>query len=254
MNTASSPLRYLRHIDVPQIGFAGQEKISVGSVLLVGMGGLGAAAALYLAAAGVKTLGLVDNDTVDLSNLQRQILYREGDVGTLKTEAAARNLAALNGHVAYAIHTMRLDVTNAHALIAPYDVVLDCTDNFAARSLLNQSCLALHKPLVSAAVQGFGGQLAVFKGWRPDAPCSACLFPENPPEGMVPTCPEAGVFGPIVGIMGVMQAGEALKELAGLGAEAPAFLIQLDMLTLQPTRLSFAKNPTCKICGTDKTL
>jgi molybdopterin/thiamine biosynthesis adenylyltransferase len=240
-------LRYLRHIDLPQIGFAGQEKIAAGSVVIVGLGGLGAPAALYLAGAGVGRLGLVDDDRVEETNLQRQVLYREADAVKNKTLVAKERLEALNSTIRIETFETRLAKDNADEILAAYDVVLDCTDNFAARFLINEACVRLKKTLVSASVQGFAGQLSVFKTSEKDQPCYACVFPQTPPEGMVPTCTEAGVFGPNVGMLGVLQAGEALKALAGLGEAG--ILIEFDTLTLQSKKLQLAKNPHCTVCG-----
>ncbi len=243
------PLRYLRHIDLPGLGFDGQEKICTGSVALVGMGGLGAAASLYLAGAGVKQLILIDHDTIEESNLHRQILYTEQDIGTLKADAARARLHALNSSVDIQTHATRLDETNATELLAQADVVLDCTDNFNARFLLNDRCLVLKKPLVSASVQGFSGQLATFKPYLGKAhACYRCLFPDMPPAGMVPTCPEAGVFGPTTGILGVMQAAQALKELAGIGSPHTS-LLMLDTRTMQSKSLHVEQNPVCPTCA-----
>ena len=242
-------LRYLRHIDLPGLGFDGQEKICAGSVALVGMGGLGAAAALYLAGAGVKQLNLIDDDKIEEGNLQRQILYTEQDIDTLKVDAARTRLAALNSHVTLQTHALRIDETNARALLAEVNVVLDCTDNFKTRFLLNDLCMVLKKPYISASVQGFSGQLATFKPYLGDAyACYCCLFPETPPKGMVPSCPEAGVFGPVVGILGVMQAAEALKELAGIGA-AHTSLLMLDTRSMQSKTIRVVKNPACPACA-----
>jgi molybdopterin-synthase adenylyltransferase len=246
--TKPNPLRYLRHIDLPGLGFDGQEKIGAGGIALVGMGGLGAAAALYLAGAGIKQLILIDNDKVEESNLHRQILYTEQDIGTLKIDAARARLHALNSHVQFQTHSIRLDETNAVNLLAQADVVLDCTDNFKARFLLNDVCLVLKKPLVSASVQGFSGQLATYKPYLGEAhACYRCVFPETPPKGMVPTCPEAGVFGPVVGILGVMQAAEALKELAGIGTPHTS-LMMLDTRSMQGKSIHVGKNPACPCC------
>ena len=242
-------LRYLRHIDLPGLGFDGQDKICTGSVALVGMGGLGAAAALYLAGAGVKQLILIDDDKIEESNLQRQILYTENDIGTLKVDAAQSRLRALNSNIDIQTDATRVNETNAGTLLAKSDVVLDCTDNFQTRYLLNDLCMVLKKPVVSASVQGFLGQLATFKPYLGDAhACYRCVFPQTPPKGMVPSCPEAGVFGPVVGILGVMQAAEALKELAGIGAGHTS-LLMLDTQTMQCKTIHVGKNPTCLTCS-----
>lgn len=247
--TKLNSIRYLRHIDLPGLGFDGQEKICAGSVALVGMGGLGAAAALYLAGAGVKQIILMDNDKVEESNLQRQILYTEHDIGSLKVEAARARLHALNSTIDIQTHALRIDETNAVNLLAQADVVCDCTDNFKTRFLLNDICMVLKKPLVSASVQSFSGQLVTYKPYLGGAhACYRCLFPETPPKGMVPSCPEAGVFGPVVGILGVMQAAEALKELAGIGCTQTS-LLMLDTRTMQSKTILAAKNPTCPCCS-----
>jgi adenylyltransferase/sulfurtransferase len=248
--TKSSAYRYLRHIDLPQIGFAGQEKISAASVALVGLGGLGAAASLYLAGAGVGTLILIDDDRVDENNLQRQILYCMEDVGAPKAPVAAKRLASLNPQIKIISHQARLDEANAEALLKDASIVLDCSDNFATRFLLNAYCVRHEKTLISASVQGFAGQLGVYKPHAGKAlACYQCLFPQTPPEGMVPTCPETGVFGPVVGMMGVMQAGEALKELTGLGEEKTTYFLTFDCGTLVSSRLAVARNPHCPCCG-----
>lgn len=244
-----NPLRYLRHIDLPRLGFDGQEKICAGTVAIVGMGGLGAAAALYLAGAGVKKLVLIDDDKIEESNLQRQVLYTEDDIGTFKVVAAQIRLSALNHHVAIETHPTRLNDANAQQLLNFVDIILDCTDNFATRYMLNDVSIAQKKTLVSASVQGFSGQIATFKSYLGNGhACYRCLFPETPPKGMVPSCPEAGVFGPIVGILGVMQASEALKELAGLGT-AQTKLFIFDSLTMQSQCVAVEKNPICTSCS-----
>jgi molybdopterin/thiamine biosynthesis adenylyltransferase len=250
-NTAMSfnALRYLRHIDLPQLGVGGQEKISLGSALLVGMGGLGAPAALYLAAGGVGHLGLCDHDVVEEGNLQRQVIFRESDLGKLKTECAENHLRALNGQTRLTRHDGRLDESNAAEILKNYDVILDCSDNFATRYLLNQVCIQLKKPLISASVQGFAGQIGVFRGHLAEHACYRCLFPQTPPRGMVPNCPEAGVFGPIVGIMGTLQAGEAMKELAGLGEKDKTPFLMLDALGWNIRKIAVARNPDCPDCS-----
>ncbi len=243
-------LRYLRHIDLPGLGFDGQERICAGTAAIVGMGGLGASAALYLAGAGVKKLILIDNDKVEESNLQRQVIYTESDIGELKVTASQKRLHALNSHVQIETHSTRLDEINAATILSTADVVMDCTDNFAARFLLNDTCIKLKKPLVSASVQGFAGQLATFKPYLGKGhACYRCLFPETPPKGMVPSCPEAGVFGPIVGILGVMQAAEALKELAGIGGTQTR-LFMLDSQNMASKSIRVEQNPACPSCST----
>lgn len=250
MSSARETLRYLRHIDLPAIGFDGQARIMAGHIALVGLGGLGAPAALYLAAAGVGKLTLIDDDTVDESNLQRQVLYRMDDIGLPKIECAIRHLAALNPNVEIETRTTRLNSENAHTLLQGAQLVLDCSDNFETRHALNACCLELRMPLITASVQGFAGQIARFAAHKgPSMACARCLFPEAPPEGMVPTCPEAGVFGPIVGIMGTMQAAEALKELTGLNDAATSTLLRFDSLNLQTSVFSIPKDPACPACA-----
>jgi molybdopterin/thiamine biosynthesis adenylyltransferase len=247
----NTTLRYLRHIDLPQLGFEGQEKIMAGCTALVGMGGLGAPAALYLAGAGVGRLILIDHDHVEESNLQRQIIYTMADVGKPKAEAAREKLLQLNPNIRVDAHVTKLDATNATTLLHGADCILDCSDNFETRHLLNDYCVSNHKTLVTAAVQGFAGMWGTFAPHKGAAhACARCLFSEAPPEGMVPTCPEAGVFGPIVGLMGVAQAGEALKELAGLNAENGSFICRFDSLSLKNERLGVPVDPACKSCGT----
>lgn len=247
MTSSFNALRYLRHIDLPALGFTGQEKICAGSVLIVGMGGLGAPAGLYLAGGGVGHIGLVDDDVVEESNLQRQIVFTQSDVGSPKVMAAQARLSALNPSIKISSHQLRLNADNAASLCAPYNIILDCSDNFATRFLLNDMAIRLHKPLISASVQGFAGQIGVFKGYDQAHACYRCLFPETPPKGMVPSCPEAGVFGPIVGLMGTWQAAEAMKELAGLSNPNTSF-ISIDLLTGSMNRLAAPKNPSCFSC------
>lgn len=222
-----------------------------GHIALVGLGGLGAPAALYLAAAGVGKLTLIDNDVVDESNLQRQVLYRMEDIGQPKVECARRHLNALNPHVKTAVHQIRLNSENARTLLQGTQLVLDCSDNFETRHLLNACCLEMQVPLITASVQGFAGQVARFAAHKgPHMACARCLFPEAPPEGMVPTCPEAGVFGPVVGMMGTLQAAEALKELTGLNdAAITSTLLRFDSLNLQTSAFSIPKDPACPACA-----
>jgi len=214
--------------------------------VLVGMGGLGAAAALYLAGAGVGQLSLIDADEVEASNLHRQVIFDEASIGTAKVLAARQKLLALNPHIHVTAHPTRLNASNAATLLTDAAMVLDCSDNFATRFLLNDWCVAARKPLISASVQGFAGQLATF---QPGRACYRCLFPQTPIKGMVPTCPEAGVFGPIVGMMGVLQASEALKLLAGLHPDHDTVFLTVDALTLNTTRLTLPRNPACPACA-----
>jgi molybdopterin/thiamine biosynthesis adenylyltransferase len=241
--------RYARHLVLREIGGSGQAKIRAARVLMVGLGGLGSPCALYLAAAGVGTIGLVDDDVVSLSNLQRQILFRTADVGRGKVEAGAQALEALNPGVRINLHPVRITADNAAALIAGYDVVADGSDNFATRFLLNDACYAAQKPLVSAAVTEFEGQLATYKGWLPDRPCYRCLFPAPPPPGTVPSCSETGVLGAAAGVMGSLQALEVLKEVAGIGTSLAGKILTYKALSAEFRTARLPPDPACPLCG-----
>jgi len=239
--------RYGRHLTLPEVGLEGQERLKAARVLLVGAGGLGSPAALYLAAAGVGTLGLVEFDSVDASNLQRQILYRESDVGRPKIEAAAERLTEINPHVRLEPHAKRLDASNALDLVSAYDVVVDGTDNFPTRYLVNDACVFAGKPYVYGSIFRFEGQVSVF--WAVSGPCYRCLFPEPPPAGLVPNCAEAGVLGVLPGVIGSLQANETIKLLLGVGQNLLGRLVIFDALKLSFRELSLAKSPSCPICG-----
>jgi adenylyltransferase/sulfurtransferase len=243
--------RYARHIVLRQVGGTGQAKIHAARVLIVGAGGLGSPLALYLAAAGVGALGLVDDDTVSLSNLQRQILFQTGDVGRPKTEAAAKALGALNPGVTIEAHAVRLTAANAKALIGAYDIVADGSDNFDTRFLVHDTCFALGKTLVSAAVTEFEGQLATFKAHDKSAPypCYRCLFPEPPPAGTVPNCSETGVIGAAAGVMGSLAALEVLKEIAGFGESLTGRLLIYEALSARFRTVILHPDPACKLCS-----
>jgi adenylyltransferase/sulfurtransferase len=238
--------RYARHLVLREIGGPGQRKLGRARVLCVGAGGLGSPALLYLAAAGVGVLGIVDDDAVSLSNLQRQVLHATDRVGQLKTESARAGLAAVNPHVTVEAHPVRLTEANAAALVGAYDLVLDGSDNFATRRLLNAACVALGKPLVSAAIGQWEGQLAVF---RPGGPCYACVFPEDPAAGLAPTCSEAGVLGALAGVMGAMQAAEAVKQILGVGDGLVGRLLLYDALWAETRVIAVARRPGCPVCG-----
>ena len=243
--------RYARHLVLREVGGVGQAKIRAAKVLIVGAGGLGSPCALYLAAAGVGTLGLVDDDVVSLSNLQRQILFTTSDVGKPKTAAAAGHLAALNPGVKLVAHQARLTAQNVKALIAPYDVIADGSDNFATRFLLNDVCYAERKTLVAAAVTEFDGQLATFKAWdeHGNYPCYRCLFPEPPPPGTVPNCSETGVLGAAAGVMGSLQALEVLKQITGMGDDLAGKILITDTLSARFRTVSLSPDPACRLCG-----
>ena len=243
--------RYARHLVLREIGGVGQAKIRAARVLIVGAGGLGSPAALYLAAAGVGHIGLVDDDAVSLSNLQRQILFATKDVGRPKVEAAAEHLAALNPGVRVTPHHVRLTTANARDLIADYDIVADGSDNFETRFLLNDACFDARKILVSAAVTEFDGQLATFKAWDKsgDYPCYRCLFPAPPPAGTVPNCSETGVLGAAAGVMGSLQALEILKQITGTGEDLAGKILITDTLAWRFRTVTLAPDPKCPLCG-----
>jgi molybdopterin/thiamine biosynthesis adenylyltransferase len=241
--------RYARHLVLREVGGPGQTKIRNARVLIVGAGGLGNPAALYLAAAGVGKLGLADDDTVSLSNLQRQILFRTTDIGRAKVEAGADALKALNPGVQVQAHRLRLTAANAMEIIAGYDIVADGSDNFATRFLLNDACFFAQKPLVSAAVTEFEGQLATYKGYAPDCPCYRCLFADPPPPGATPNCSETGVLGAAAGVMGALQGLEVLKEIAGLGTGMAGKVLTYKALTAEFRTVRLPKDPACALCG-----
>jgi molybdopterin-synthase adenylyltransferase len=242
--------RYARHLILDEVGEEGQARLMASRVLVVGAGGLGSPVLLYLAAAGVGTLGIVDNDTVDLSNLQRQIVHPTGRVGAAKVESARLTLAAINPDVAVEPHTVRLDETNAAALVAAYDLVADGSDNFATRYLLNDLCHRLGKPLVAAALSPFEGQLSTFKSHLgPPHPCYRCLFREPPPPDSVPRCEEAGILGAVAGVIGTLQATEVLKELLGIGESLSGRLLIYDALRSDFHKVKLSRDPDCPTCG-----
>jgi adenylyltransferase/sulfurtransferase len=238
--------RYQRHLLLPELGVAGQEKLRAARVLVVGAGGLGSPAALYLAAAGIGTLGLVDDDRVELSNLQRQVLYGTADIGAGKAETAAARLRALNPAIVVQAHPVRLDAGNVLGLLAGYDLVVDGSDRLATRYLVNDSCVITNKLLVSAAIHRFEGQaLSV----RPGAgPCYRCLFPESS-RAVAPSCAEAGVLGVLPGILGAVQAAEAIKLAAGIGEPLVGRLLTFDALGMRWQEFRFARRSDCAVCG-----
>jgi molybdopterin-synthase adenylyltransferase len=246
--------RYARHLVLREVGGPGQAKIRAACVLVVGAGGLGSPVALYLAAAGIGKLGLVDDDAVSLSNLQRQILFRTADIGRPKVEAGTDALKALNPGVQIESHNMRITAANALELIAGYDIVADGSDNFATRFLLNDACFFAKKVLVSAAVTEFEGQLATYKGYAPDLPCYRCLFAAPPPPGTVPNCSETGVLGAAAGVMGSLQALEVLKEAAGLGTGLSGKVLTYKALSAEFRIARLAKDPACALCGSAPTI
>jgi sulfur-carrier protein adenylyltransferase/sulfurtransferase len=236
--------RYGRHLVLPEVGLAGQEKLKKSSVLIVGMGGLGSPAALYLAAAGIGRIGLVDFDRVEVSNLHRQVLFSLIDVGRPKVEVAAERLAGQNPLIAIEQHFCRLDLANARELIGAYDLVLDGSDNAATRYLINDAALLVGRPIVWGAVAGFEGQLSIFA--TPEGPCYRCLFPEPPPSGLVPSCAEGGVLGVLPGLIGCLQASEAIKLILGKGQPAIGRILIYDALRLRFREVLVPPNHACR--------
>ena len=246
--TSDELQRYGRHVVLPDVGLEGQRKLKAGRVLLVGAGGLGSPVALYLAAAGVGTLGLIDFDVVDISNLQRQVLHGTSDVGRSKLDSARDRIRDANPHVAVDTYEMRLTSANALDILRDYDVVVDGTDNFATRYLTNDACVLLGKPNVYGSVFRFEGQASVFA--TESGPCYRCLYPEPPPPGLVPSCAEGGVLGVLPGIVGTIQATEALKLLLGIGEPLVGRLLLIDALGSRFRVVSLERDPTCPACGT----
>lgn len=244
--------RYARHIILREVGGVGQAKLLAARVLVVGAGGLGSPAILYLAAAGVGTIGIIDFDTVSLSNLQRQIAHGTADIGRMKTQSAADAVARINPDVRVIAHGMRLTAANAGDLIAGYDVVADGSDNFATRFLVNDACFFAKKILVSAAVTGFDGQLATFKphaGGKTKLPCYRCLYSAPPPPEAAPNCSEAGILGAASGIMGTLQALEVMKEIVGIGTSLAGRLLIYDALSAMFRTIKVPPDPACALCG-----
>ena len=244
--------RYSRHILLQDVGAIGQARLRAARVLVVGAGGLGSPLALYLAAAGVGTLGLVDHDQLELSNLQRQVAHTTQRIGRNKAESAAETLAGLNPEVRVEVHARRMDATAAMELIPRYDIICDGTDNFPTRFLLGDACHQLGKPLVSAAVLRFEGQLATYKAHLgAPHPCHRCLHPEMPPDGLVPSCGEAGVLGAVTGVMGTLQATEVLKEILEIGESMSGRLLLWDALDTRFRTVKLRRDPACALCGPD---
>lgn len=241
--------RYARHIILPEVGGDGQRALLSARVLVVGAGGLGSPAALYLAAAGVGTIGLLDDDTVDLTNLQRQILHATADVGRPKTSSGAETLRALDPGIEVVEIAERLVAANALDLLTGYDLVIDGSDNFPTRYLVNDATRMLGLPLVSGAIFRFEGQVSVFDPRDPASPCYRCLFPRPPAPGSVPNCERAGVFGALAGTIGTMQATEAIKLICGIGEPLVGWLLLYDALEARSTRVRVARDDSCALCG-----
>ncbi|MDI3342030.1 MAG: molybdopterin-synthase adenylyltransferase MoeB [Sphaerobacter sp.] len=245
-------LRYSRHLIMPEVALAGQERLKAARVLLIGAGGLGSPLALYLAAAGVGTIGLVDADVVDVTNLQRQVLYGTRDVGTPKLAAAVARLRDLNPHITIVPHETRLTSVNALEILRDYDVIVDGTDNFPTRYLVNDACVLLGKPNVYGSIFRFEGQVSVF--YAQEGPCYRCLFPEPPPPGLVPSCAEGGVLGVLPGTVGALQATEAIKLILGIGEPLIGRLLRFDALDMSFQEFRLRKDPACPVCGEHPTV
>ncbi len=245
--------RYSRHLILPEVGLAGQTKIRSASVLCIGAGGLGSPIAMYLAAAGIGKLGLVDFDAVDFSNLQRQILHGTEDVGRPKAQSAKERLQSINPDVEIALHETRLTAANALEILRPYDIVVDGTDNFPTRYLTNDACVLLKKPNVYGSIFRFEGQASVFAPHL-GGPCYRCLYPEPPPPGLVPSCAEGGVLGVLPGIIGCIQATEILKLALGKGAPLIGRLLLFNALDMQFRELKLRRDPQCPVCGEQPTI
>ncbi|MCX7188485.1 MAG: molybdopterin-synthase adenylyltransferase MoeB [Proteobacteria bacterium] len=242
-------LRYSRHILLPDIGIEGQQKLHDAHALIIGAGGLGSPVALYLAASGVGTLTLVDDDTVDLTNLQRQIIHRTSSVGTPKVDSARASLAEINPDVRVTALNERADRKRLLELVAQADIVIDCSDNFATRYALNQACVELKKPFVSGAATRFDGQVAVFDMGQASSPCYHCLYPEQS-DALETRCAIMGVLAPLVGIIGSMQAAEALKVLVGMGTPLCGRLLVMDALHMELRTVKLSRDPACPVCST----
>ncbi len=250
--SAAELSRYSRHLILPEVGMEGQQKLKAARVLCIGAGGLGSPLALYLAAAGIGTLGLVDFDVVDASNLQRQIIHSTKDIGRSKLDSAEEKLVALNPGLNVIKHETMLSSANALEILKDYDIVADGTDNFPTRYLVNDACVLLRKPNVYGSIFRFEGQASVFA--TREGPCYRCLYPEPPPPGMVPNCAEGGVLGILPGLVGVIQATEVIKLILGKGEPLIGRLLLVDALTMRFRELKLRKNPDCPVCGANPTV
>ena len=244
--------RYSRHLIIPDVGMSGQKRLKNSKVLVIGAGGLGSPALLYLAAAGVGTIGIVEFDEVDESNLQRQIIHGQSDIGQPKAESARASIAETNPYVNVVVHNERLDNDNVLQIFEQYDLIVDGTDNFATRYLVNDAAVLLGKPYVWGSIYRFDGQASVF--WAEHGPCYRCLYPEPPPPGMVPSCAEGGVLGVLCASIGAIQVNEAIKLLTGIGEPILGKLVVYDALEMEYRKLTVRKDPDCAICGENPTV
>ncbi len=254
LNLAGRPelRRYSRHLLIPEVGLAGQERLAGARVLVIGAGGLGSPVIQYLAAAGVGRIGIVDDDVVDETNLQRQTIFATADIGERKAVVAAQHARAINPLVAVDGLPVRFDDSNARDLVALYDVVVDCTDRFGSRYLINDACVLENKPDVYASIFRFDGQVSIF-GYR-GGPCYRCLYPDAPPPGSVPTCAEGGVLGVLAGLVGTWQANEALKLILDIGEPLSGRLLLIESLGARTREVAFARDPDCAVCGANPTI
>jgi sulfur-carrier protein adenylyltransferase/sulfurtransferase len=250
--TVDEVRRYSRHLIIPDVGMTGQKRLKNAKVLCVGAGGLGSPALLYLAAAGVGTLGIVDFDVVDESNLQRQVIHGQSDIGRSKAESARDSIREINPYVNVIVHKERLDSDNAMQIFADYDLIVDGTDNFATRYLVNDACVLLGKPYVWGSIYRFDGQASVF--WAEYGPCYRCLYPEPPPPGMVPSCAEGGVLGVLCASIGSIQVNEAIKLITGIGEPLAGRLMIYDALEMTYRSVKVRKDPECPVCGKNPTV
>jgi adenylyltransferase/sulfurtransferase len=250
--TVDEVRRYSRHLIIPDVGMTGQKRLKNAKVLCVGAGGLGSPALLYLAAAGVGTLGVVDFDVVDESNLQRQVIHGQSDIGRSKAESARDSIREINPYVNVIVHKERLDSDNAMEIFAGYDLIVDGTDNFATRYLVNDACVLLGKPYVWGSIYRFDGQASVF--WAEYGPCYRCLYPEPPPPGMVPSCAEGGVLGVLCASIGSIQVNEAIKVITGIGEPLAGRLMIYDALEMTYRSVKVRKDPECPVCGKNPTV
>jgi sulfur-carrier protein adenylyltransferase/sulfurtransferase len=250
--TVDEVRRYSRHLIIPDVGMTGQKRLKNAKVLVVGAGGLGSPALLYLAAAGVGTLGIIDFDVVDESNLQRQIIHGASDVGRSKASSARDSIREINPYVNVVLHERRLDSDNAMEIFADYDLIVDGTDNFATRYLVNDACVLLGKPYVWGSIYRFDGQASVF--WAEYGPCYRCLYPEPPPPGMVPSCAEGGVLGVLCASIGSIQVNEAIKLITGIGEPLAGRLMIYDALEMSYHTVRVQKDPDCAVCGQNPTI
>ena len=244
--------RYSRHLIIPDVAVSGQKRLKNAKVLCVGAGGLGSPALMYLAAAGVGTLGIVDFDTVDESNLQRQIIHGQSDIGRPKAESAAASVREINPYVNVVIHNTALSNDNVFEIFEQYDLIVDGTDNFATRYMVNDACVLLHKPYVWGSIYRFDGQASVF--WADQGPCYRCLYPEPPPPGMVPSCAEGGVLGVLCASIGSIQVTEAIKVITGIGEPLVGRLMVYDALEMAYRKIKVRKDPNCAVCGVNPTV